>query len=280
MTNTVQDAKVRRFRELSDQPVLVLPNAWDAASAAVLVRAGATAIATTSGGVAWSLGRPDGEGLTRTEMAGAVRRIVAAVDVPVTADLEGGYGPDPEDVAATVRAAIDAGAVGMNLEDSRAGRTTLLAPEQQAERIIAGREAAESAGVPGFLLNARTDVFLSGAGDQAARADEVVARAERYAKAGADCLFVPGLLDLAGLTALAARVTLPVNAMAGPGGPSVAELAAAGIRRISVGTAIAQAAYGLAEHATRELLGAGTYGPLARGLAYPELNALLGSSAG
>jgi 2-methylisocitrate lyase-like PEP mutase family enzyme len=93
MTNTVRDAKVRRFRELSDQPVLVLPNAWDAASAAVLVRAGAAAIATTSGGVAWSLGRPDGEGLSRTEMAGAVRRIVDAVDVPVTADMEGGYGP-------------------------------------------------------------------------------------------------------------------------------------------------------------------------------------------
>jgi 2-methylisocitrate lyase-like PEP mutase family enzyme len=258
----------------------VLPNAWDAASAAVLVRAGASAIATTSGGAAWSLGRPDGEGLTRTEMAGVVRRIVDAVDVPVTADLEGGYGLDPEDVAETVRAAIDAGAVGMNLEDSRAGRTTLLAPGQQAERIIAGREAADGAGVPGFLLNARTDVFLSGAGDPAARTDEVVTRAEDYAKAGADCLFVPGLLDLAGLTALTARVTLPVNAMAGPGGPGVRQLAAAGIRRISVGTAIAQAAYGLAELATRELLEAGTYGSLAQGLAYRELNALLGSSAG
>jgi 2-methylisocitrate lyase-like PEP mutase family enzyme len=212
-------------------------------------------------------------------MAEAVRRIVDAVDVPVTADMEGGYGPDPADVAATVRAAIDAGAAGMNLEDSRPGRTTLLAPEQQAERILAGREAAEAAGVPGFVLNARTDVFLSAAGDRTARADEVVARAERYAQAGADCLFVPGLLDLAGLTTLTARVTLPVNAMAGPGGPSVRQLAAAGVRRISVGTAIAQAAYGLAEQATRELLEAGTYGSLARGLAYPELNALLGSSA-
>jgi 2-methylisocitrate lyase-like PEP mutase family enzyme len=274
MTTTSPHAKVRRFRELSDQPLLILPNAWDAASAAVLVRAGADAIGTTSGGVAWSLGRPDGEGLTRDQMAGAVRRIVDAVDVPVTADLEGGYGPDPADVAATVRAAIDAGAVGLNLEDSRPGQV-LLAGEQQADRIRAGREAAEAAGVPGFYLNARTDVFLFGAGDRNARTDEVVARAESYAKAGADGLFVPGLLDPAGLTALISQVSLPVNAMAGPGGPGVRELAAAGVRRISVGTAIAQAAYGLAERATRELLGAGGYGSLEQGVAYPELNALL-----
>src|SRR5689334_13399672 len=107
MTNTTLNAKARRFRELGNGPVLVLPNAWDAASAAVTVRAGATAVATTSGGVAWSLGRSDGRGASREEMAEAVRRIVAAVDVPVTADMEDGYGPGPDDVAATVRAAID-----------------------------------------------------------------------------------------------------------------------------------------------------------------------------
>jgi 2-methylisocitrate lyase-like PEP mutase family enzyme len=276
MTNTAVNARARRFRELVNGPILVLPNAWDAASAAVTVRAGATAVATTSGGAAWSLGRRDGQGATREQMAEAVRRIVVAVDVPVTADMEGGYGPEPESVAATVRAAIDAGAVGVNLEDSRSDGT-LVTPERQAERIRAGREAAEAAGVPDFFINARTDVFLFQVGTEPGRADDVAARSETYAKAGADGLFVPGLLDLDVLTALVCAVTLPVNVMGGPGAPSVTELAAVGVRRVSVGTAIAQAAYGLADRAARELLDAGTYGSLDQGLTYPELNALFGT---
>jgi 2-methylisocitrate lyase-like PEP mutase family enzyme len=280
MTSTALNAKARRFRELSNAPILVLPNAWDAASAAVIVRAGASAIATTSGGVAWSLGRPDGEGLTRAQMVEAVRRISAAVDVPVTADVEGGYGPEPEDVAQTVRATIEAGAVGINLEDSRAADGALLSPQQQAARIRAGREAADAAGVPDFVINARTDVYLLQIGEAAGRMDDVVARAESYAKAGADCLFVPGLLDLDVLAALTAAVPLPVNAMAGPGGPSVAELTAVGVRRISVGTAIAQAAYGLADRAARELLDMGAYGSMEQALTYPEVNALFARSSG
>jgi 2-methylisocitrate lyase-like PEP mutase family enzyme len=268
-------SKARRFRELSSAGVLVLPNAWDAASAAVIVRAGATAVATTSGGVAWSLGRPDGEGLTRDRMTEAVRRIAAAVDVPVTADLEGGYGPEPDDVAATVRAAIEAGAVGMNLEDTHRGEGTLFPPEQQAERIRAGRETAEAAGLPEFFINARTDVYLRRIGPQTERLADVMARAESYAKAGADGLFVPGVVDLDVLQTLTAQVTLPINAMAGPGGPTVAEFAATGVRRISVGTAIAEAAYGLAERAARELLDQGTYTAVKEGVAYGDLNALL-----
>jgi 2-methylisocitrate lyase-like PEP mutase family enzyme len=266
--------KAGRFRELGTTTALVLPNAWDAASAAVMVRAGATAIATTSGGVAWSRGRTDGQGMTREEMADAVRRIVSAVDVPVSADMEGGYGPEPEDVAQTVRAAIGAGAVGINLEDSDAANGALLSPQRQAERIRAGREAAGAAGVPDFFINARTDVYLFQVGDPAGRLEDVAARGEAYARAGADGLFVPGLVDLEVLTALTAASSLPVNALAGPGGPSVAELAEAGVRRISVGTAIAQAAYGLAERAARELLGAGTYGAMEQDLTYTEVNSL------
>lgn len=269
MTSTV--TKARRFREMCGEPVLALPNAWDAASAAVMARAGARAVATTSGGIAWSLGRSDGEGLTRTEMVEAVRRIARAVDVPVTADLEGGYGPAPEDVARTVREAIDAGAAGMNLEDARAGDGTLLTPAEQAERIRAGRQAADGAGVPDFVINARTDVFLRRAGDPAAHLDEVISRARRYAEAGADGLFVPGLVDLGVLAKLTAAVAVPVNVMAGPGAPSIAEFAAVGVRRISVGTAIAEAALGLAARATRELIGGGT----GRDLTYAEINELL-----
>ncbi len=274
MTDAATTAKARLLRELHDQPVLVLPNAWDPVSAALVARAGAAAIATTSGGVAWSLGRPDGEGLTRDEMMAAVRRIAAAVDVPVTADVEGGYGPTPEDVAATVRATLGAGAVGVNVEDSRAEDGTLLSVDEQAQRIQAARDAAASAGVPEFVVNARTDVYLRQVGDPAGRLDDVLARADGYAKAGADCLFVPGLLDLDTLRTLTAASPLRVNAMARPGGPTVAELAAVGVRRISVGTAVAQAAYAVAQRAAQELLETGTYRALDQMLSYPELNAL------
>ncbi len=274
MTDVAVVAKARRLRALHDGPVLVLPNAWDAASAALVVSAGASAVATTSGGVAWSLGRSDGEGLSRAEMVEAVGRIAAAVDVPVTADLEAGYGPEPADVAATVRAAIEAGAVGMNIEDSDAADGTLRPARAQAERIAAAREAAALAGVPDFVINARTDVYLLRVGEPAGRLEEVLSRAAEYAKAGGDCLFVPGLVDLATLATLTAAGPLPVSVMAGAGGPSVAEFTAAGVRRISVGTSIAQAAYAVARHAARELLETGTYGPLGTGVAYPEMNAL------
>ncbi|WP_328459508.1 isocitrate lyase/phosphoenolpyruvate mutase family protein [Actinoplanes sp. NBC_00393] len=260
--------KARTLRALHERDVLVLPNAWDPVSAALMVRAGARAVATTSGAVAWSLGSRDGETLTRDGMMAAVHRIAAAVDVPVTADVEGGYG----DVAATVRATIAAGAVGVNIEDSRAENGTLRDAGEQAERVQAAREAA---GLPDFVLNVRTDVFLLQVGEPAGRLDDVLARAAAYAEAGADCLFVPGLLDLKILAELTAASPLPINAMAGPGGPSVAELAAAGVRRISVGTAIAQAAYGVAERAARELLDAGTFGALSDAPSYADLDELL-----
>jgi 2-methylisocitrate lyase-like PEP mutase family enzyme len=266
--------RARTLRALHERAVLVLPNAWDPASAALVVRAGAAAVATTSGGVAWSLGLPDGEALSRQQMLAAVRRICESVDVPVTADVEGGYGSTPADVAATVRATIGAGAVGINIEDSRAADGVLLPVEEQVRRVRAAREAAASAGLPELMINVRTDVYLFQIGEPAKRLDEVLTRMNEYARAGADCLFVPGLLDLGTLGALTAASPLPINAMAGPGGPSVGELAAVGVRRISVGTAIAQAAYGVVERAARELLEAGTYHTLDHAVGYPDLNAL------
>lgn len=267
-------AKARQLRSLHEQDTLVLPNVWDAASAAVTVSAGAPAVATTSGGVAWALGRRDGEGLTRGEMAEAVRRIATAVEVPVTADVEGGYGAEPPDVAATVKAIIAAGAVGVNIEDSRAADGSMVTLQEQARRLLAAREAAAAAAVPQLVINARTDVFLRQVGDPAGRLDDVLQRAAGYAEAGADVLFVPGLLDLDVLKRLVAASPLPVNVMAGPGGPSVAELSAIGVRRVTVGTAIAQAAYTVARQAARELLGTGTYSTLSSGISYPELDAL------
>lgn len=269
------EQKAARLRALHDEgSVLVLPNAWDAASAAVIEEAGAQAIATSSAGVAWTLGYPDGERLTRDVMLAAVARIAAAVEVPVTADVEAGYGPDPVDVATTVAATLDAGAVGINLEDSSAPGQLYLA-DAQADRIRGAREAAVGAGVRSFVINARTDVYLREIGEPDTRLGEVLARTEAYAAAGADCLFVPGLLELETLESLVASAPLPISAMARPGGPSIAALAAAGVRRISVGPAISEAAYGLARRAARELLEAGTYESLDGAIAFPELQSLL-----
>ncbi|MFD1544725.1 isocitrate lyase/PEP mutase family protein [Nonomuraea guangzhouensis] len=266
--------KARLFRTLSTESVLVLPNAWDAASATVIAAAGAAAIATTSGGVSWSLGRGDGQRLSRGEMVEAARRIVNSVDLPVTVDVEGGYGPAPADVAATVRAVVDAGAVGVNLEDSTAVGGPLFDVAEQRARLRAARDAAAGAGLPELFINARTDVFLFGIGAPDGRLDEVLARTAAYAEAGADGIFVPGLLDLDVLNTLCAESPLPVNAMAIAGGPSVTELAQAGVRRISLGTGLAQAAYTATRRAAAELLGTGGLTALDGSLGFSELDVL------
>ncbi len=269
--------KAESLRSLHQGAALVLPNAWDAASAALIERAGARAIATTSGGVAWSLGRTDGHGLTRDEMISQVARIAAAVDVPVTADIEGGYGGSPDDVAATVAAVIEVGAVGINLEDSHAPGGPLFEIDEQAQRLRAARSAAEQVGLGDLVINARTDVFLFGIGAEEGRLDAVLERAEAYQDAGADCLFVPGLIDLDVLDTLTSATSLAVNVMVWPGAPTVAELEKVGVRRISIGTALAQSAYTAAQNAAKEILATGSYDSLADSLDYGSLNGLFSS---
>jgi 2-methylisocitrate lyase-like PEP mutase family enzyme len=242
----------RRAEELSSlhrpgNPV-VLINVWDVVSALVVERAGARAIATSSAGVAWALGYLDGERISRSEMLDVVARIARAVSVPVTADLEAGYGPTPSHVAETVRLAIEAGAVGMNLEDSIADAddvspNPLYTTEAAVERVAAARAAAESCGIP-FVLNARTDVFLRAVGDPATRLRRAVDRANAYRAAGADSLFVPGKLEPEQIRTLTREIDGPVNVLALPGSPSIDELARLGVGRISVGGGAARAALG------------------------------------
>jgi 2-methylisocitrate lyase-like PEP mutase family enzyme len=272
MAGTAQKAAAAKLRALHAAGVLVLPNAWDAGSAVVIALAGARAIATTSGGIAWSLGRSDGQRLTRAEMIERVREIAAAVTIPVTADIEGGYGPGPGDVAVTVEAVIAVGAVGVNIEDSRAPGGPLFDPAEQAERIQAARAASALAGLPELFINARTDVFLYGIGVPETRLDDVLARSDAYAKTGADGLFVPGLTDLQAITELAEASPLPVNVMAGPDSPLVSELAAAGVRRVSIGTALTQAAYTLTKRKAAELLTTGSYAELEQTLDFATIN--------
>lgn len=267
--------KAARLRALHrGTSILVLPNAWDAASARVIEEAGFPAIATTSAGVAFSLGYPDGQRVGRDEMLAAVRRIAAVVHAPVTADIEAGYGETPEAVAETIRGVLAAGAVGVNLEDSweRDGRPVLADLVLQEERIRAAREAAEAASIP-LVINARTDVFLHRLGDEA----EAVRRLNAYLRAGADCAFPILVRDPALIARLVGAIAGPVNILAGPGAPSIPELQRLGVARVSFGSALARAALGLTRRIANELKSAGTYGGFPEdAIPSPEANRLFG----
>lgn len=273
---TMQIEKALQFRSLHvPGSPLLLANVWDAAGARIVEAAGASAIATTSAGVAWSLGAPDGDRLDRDLAVGAISRVAAAVDIPVSADVEAGYGDDADGVAQTMRAVLDAGAVGVNLEDTYHGGPTPLRPvHEQVDRIAAARRAADECGVPLFV-NARIDTYLRSVGDPATRLDETLARAAAYVEAGADGVFVPGLTDLATISTLVEKTGVPVNILAGPGAPEVARLAEQGVARISLGASVAAAAYAVVQRAARELLGTGTFAAVADGLAFAEINELL-----
>ena len=249
----------------------VLPNAWDAGSARILEQVGFPAIATTSAGIAWSCGVPDGEALDRDRMLEHVGRIVAAVGVPVTADLEAGYGDTADDVGRTVARAVELGAAGGNLED--AGKGGLFGIDEAVDRLAAARAAAPSGT---FVLNARTDTYFAGtSGDVFA---ETVARAVRYVEAGADCVFVPGVVEEDTIRRLAAAIPGPLNVVAGLANlidaPTLFSL---GVKRVSLGGSLARAALSMLERAGRELLDSGTLGFLDGAIGYADLQRRFGS---
>jgi len=257
------------FRSFHDpQHPLALSNVWDVGSALLTQAAGARAIATTSAGLAWSLGFPDGDALDRALAVEAVARIAGAASVPVTVDIEGGYADTAVGVEETVAAMLDAGAVGINIEDG--GRR----PEELAAAIAAARKAADRVDVPLFI-NARTDVFLAGIGAPADRLTETLERAARYLGAGADGIFVPGVIDPKTIATLADGIEAPLNIMVSPGAPSVAELGRLGVARVSLGSGVAQAAYARASRVTAELETTGTYESLTDAADYGMLNAPL-----
>lgn len=274
-----REAQRRRgevFRRLhAGKPILVLPNVWDVASARIVETAGFPALATSSAGVAFALGYPDGERISREEMAAAVARIVRHVSVPVTADLEAGYGPRPEDVAETVRAAIAAGAVGMNLEDGRSDVAGKLYDEAaQVERVRAGRAAADATGIP-FVLNARTDVYLERVGPAESWLEHAIRRLNAYRAAGADCLFAPGVTDADTIATLVRQVKGPLNILAVAGSPPVPELARLGVARVSLGSGPMRAGLTVMRKLAEELKTAGTFGALAGIIPHAEVNKLL-----
>jgi 2-methylisocitrate lyase-like PEP mutase family enzyme len=252
---------------------LVLANAWDAASARLVEQVGFPAVATSSAGIAFALGYADGERIGRREMLGVVRRIAAAVSVPVTADLEAGYGLGAAAMERTTRDLVSAGAVGLNLEDAR-GRTRrrLVSAAAQVERIRAVRATAASLDVP-VVINARTDVFHFM--KEARAAGEAVARGNAYLEAGADCVFVPFVRAADVVAQLVQGIRGPVNILAAPGAPTVADLAALGVRRISTGSGPMRATLGLARRVAEELRDRGSYDLIGNfAIPYDELQQL------
>ncbi|MDP6774204.1 MAG: isocitrate lyase/phosphoenolpyruvate mutase family protein [Rhodospirillales bacterium] len=263
------------FRKLHYGPdILILPNAWDAASARIIAAAGFPAIATTSAGIAFARGYPDGERIGRAEMLRDVACIVGCVDVPVTADLEAGYGPDAEDVAETMRQAIKAGAAGLNLEDSSHDPDQPLFEMGRATERVAAARAAAAAGVP-VVINARTDGYILGFERNDELFADTVERANAYRAAGADCIFVPAVIDAGTIGRLAAEIDGPINILAGPGSPPLPELRALGVARVSIGSGLARAAYTVARRAADELLGPGTFTFAEGAISHPDMNRLM-----
>jgi len=256
-----QSARAQAFRQLhSGTEPLVLPNAWDAASARIIEKSGAKAVATSSAAMAWALGRPDGEQLALEDLLTATRRVIEAVDVPVSIDIERGYGEDAEDTGGLVGALIQLGAVGINIEDGKDPATGQLAdPRILSERIASIRAVAEHRGVSLFI-NARTDTYLTAGLTGEARFKETLERALAYVDAGADGIFVPGLADAGEIERLAAALPVPLNIYVGyPGAPDVATLRGLGVRRISLGCGTMQAVLAHLARITEEALVQGRF---------------------
>lgn len=277
MTTEHQKAKALSFRQLHHGPkTLLLPNVWDVATARIVEEAGYPALATTSAGIAFSLGYPDGEKIPKEEMFARIARIARAVKVPVSADVEKGYGHRPEDAAYTATAVIEAGAVGINLEDGTGNPAhPLVDLSLQLEKIKAVREAALKTGVL-LVLNARTDVYLRALGSSDdERYRLALERVLAFRDAGADCVFVPGLRDLATIDRLVSEVKCPVNILAQEGYPSIAELQSRRVARVSLGSGPMRAGLALMKRLVTELQASGTYSQLEGAIPGTELNALM-----
>ncbi len=265
MAMATQAEKAEILRSLHRGPeILLLANAWDCASARIVEEAGFPAIATTSAGMANALGYADGEHIPAAEMLAAVARIARCVRVPVTADLEAGYG----DVAATTAGMVAAGAVGLNLEDAGGDAG------EHAARVATVRRVGGEMGVH-VVINARTDLYLNQIGEAGSRFERACERLRAYIRAGADCVFVPGVTDEETIRRFVEALRFPLNVLAMAGTPPIGRLQEMGVARVSVGSAMARATLGLTRRIAQELKSEGTYEAMLQGaIPYVELNRL------
>jgi 2-methylisocitrate lyase-like PEP mutase family enzyme len=277
MSYAQQAEKAHKLQALHLGPrILVFPNVWDVASARIVEDAGFPAIATSSAGVANSLGYPDGQNISRDEMLEVVARIVRAVSVPVTADMEAGYGKTTEELAKTAVALIETGAVGCNIEDLvKEGTKELFPIDLQKQKIRAMVEAAKKLGAH-LVINARTDIFLEEIGDPATRAERTIERLNAYREAGAESLFAPGVKDPATIEKLVRGVKGPLNILGTTGTPSVAELEKLGVARVSLGSGLMRASMGLTARIAKHVREKGTFEIMTEGaMPYKEANRIL-----
>lgn len=265
MSDDAQSARAERFRALHLEPrLLVLPNIWDPLGALMLQELGFPAVATASAAVAYSLGRDDGERIGFDEMLGVIERIAAAVDVPLTADIERGYGATEREVADNVGRVLVTGAVGINIEDSFSEGGALRPAEEQCARIAAARARAGRDGVP-LVINARTDVWLGGFPEsKEQRLEETIRRARAYLDAGADCIYPIGLVDLEALSSIRAATEAPLNVYASAAAPPMRELEAAGVSRLSLGPGLIRASLTAMKQVAEELARYGSYDAFTR----------------
>ena len=270
-----QQALAEQFRRLHDRKdVLVLPNAWDVPSARVFEDEGFPAVATSSAGMMVSLGYPDGEEIPVKEFVAAIRRMARVLSIPLSADLVGGFGDTPEGAARSARAAVRAGAVGINIEDFVHREKRLLSVERQVAKLRALLRVQKATGVP-FVINARTDALRFFPGDDAARLDEAIRRASAYRDVGVDCVYPMGLTDRGSIERFVKALDFPTNVMVRKGLPPVPELKRLGVARVSFGPSAAYAAMGLLKRASREVREKGTYDTLTEGaISFDELNSL------
>jgi 2-methylisocitrate lyase-like PEP mutase family enzyme len=280
MDKAEQAAKAEAFRALHrGPPLLLMANAWDAVSARIFEVEGFAAVATTSRGVSWALGYPDGEAAPWDEVVGQTARIARAVSVPVTADIEAGFGATPEAVGRSIADIIGAGAAGVNLEDGMPGPTPIRTVEDAVARIRAAREAARTAGVP-IVINARTDLYLKQIGDEASRFDQAVARGKAYLAAGADCVYPITLRDPATIGRLAKALGAPININVRAGYPSVAELEALGVARVTTATQITLMALATTRQVAREIKATGRFDAINPAIGHPEIQQLFPAKRG
>ena len=262
--------RIRVFRQLHESGCFVIPNPWDVGSARALAQLGFRALATTSSGYAWTLGLPDNS-VPRDDVLAHLRAISSSVEIPVNADFEGGFAIQPEDVGANVALAVDTGVAGLSIEDSTGDASNpLFDIALSVERIRAARRAIDDSGT-GVLLTARSEGFIAGRPDLSATIRRLLA----YADAGADCLYAPGIRDIDSIKALVAAVApTPVNALVGGNFTTVAELADAGVRRISVGGALARTAWSGFLEAAKEIAEQGTFTGFARAAPFADLDGM------
>lgn len=275
MNTSQQRQLAENFHKLHRAPpILLLPNAWDPMSARIFEAAGFPAVATTSGGLAWALGYQDGEKAPWPEVVAATRRIAEAVRVPLTADIETGYGETPDQVARSIAEIIGAGAVGVNLEDGTPNpQQPVRAVEDAAARIRAARAAANAAGVP-IAINARIDLYLKNVGDDASRFTETLRRAEAYLAAGADCIFAFGHIELDVIGRLAAAIKAPLNVVGRAGMPGLKTLEAAGVARVSIASGATLPVMSLIKQIADELRHKGEFDVLKASMTRPEAQKL------